>query len=99
MATQDHLRLGVCANTTRSDIGGYIVVDGLLDDSKSRYKGQPDQRKGFYRMTGICCLEELAKELGYPEIEDDEVTAQMVAEYTGIAWCTADRSRRKNRLA
>lgn len=35
----------VSANTTRSDIGGYIVVDGLLDDSKSRYKGQPDQRK------------------------------------------------------
>jgi len=32
-------------NTVRSDIGGYIVVDGLLDDSKSRYKGQPDQRK------------------------------------------------------
>ena len=35
----------VSANTTRSDIGGYIVVDGLLDDSKSRYKGQPDQRR------------------------------------------------------
>lgn len=35
----------VSANTVRSDIGGYIVVDGLLDDSKSRYKGQPDQRR------------------------------------------------------
>lgn len=33
------------ANTVRSDIGGYVVVDGLLDDSKSRYKGQPDQRR------------------------------------------------------
>ena len=37
-------------------------------------------------------LELLAAELGYPEIEDDEVTAQMVAEYTGVAWCTADRT-------
>lgn len=35
----------VAINTVRSDIGGYIVVDGLLDDSKARYKGQPDQRK------------------------------------------------------
>lgn len=33
------------ANTARSDIGGYVVVDGLLDDSKSRYRGQPDQRR------------------------------------------------------
>ncbi len=32
-------------NTVRSDIGGYVVVDGLLDDSKSRYRGQPDQRR------------------------------------------------------
>ena len=35
----------VSANTVRSDIGGYIVVDGLLDDSKVRYRGQPDQRR------------------------------------------------------
>lgn len=35
----------VSGNTVRSDIGGYIVVDGLLDESKSRYRGQPDQRK------------------------------------------------------
>ena len=35
----------VSAGTVRSDIGGYIVVDGLLDDSKARYKGQPDQRR------------------------------------------------------
>ena len=33
------------ANTVRSDIGGMIVVDGLLDDSRARYKGQPDGRK------------------------------------------------------
>lgn len=35
----------VSANTVRSDIGGYVVVDGLLDDSKARYKGQPDGRR------------------------------------------------------
>lgn len=29
----------------RSDIGGMIVVDGLLDDSKSRYRGQADERQ------------------------------------------------------
>ena len=33
------------ANTTRSDIGGIILEDGVLDLSKSRYKGQPDARK------------------------------------------------------
>ena len=33
-------------NTVRSDIGGYIVVDGnIIDDSRPRYRGQPDQRK------------------------------------------------------
>jgi len=40
-------------------------------------------------MTEFELLEELAKELGYPEIEDDEVTAQMVAEYTGCSWSKA----------
>lgn len=35
----------VSAATVRSDIGGYIVVDGVLDESKSRYHGQPDQRR------------------------------------------------------
>ena len=29
----------------RSDIGGYLVVDGVLDDSKARYMGQPDGRR------------------------------------------------------
>lgn len=32
-------------NTARSDIGGMIVVNGKIDDSHSRYKGQPDERK------------------------------------------------------
>lgn len=35
----------VAANKRRSDIGGYIVNGGLIDDSKSRYMGQPDGRK------------------------------------------------------
>lgn len=33
------------ANTVRSDIGGMIVIDGILDDSHARYCGQPDERK------------------------------------------------------
>lgn len=35
----------VVSNRQRSDIGGYIVDGGLIDSTKSRYKGQPDQRK------------------------------------------------------
>lgn len=35
----------ISSNAARSDIGGYVVVDGLLDDSKARYFGQPDGRK------------------------------------------------------
>lgn len=35
----------VSSNTTRSDIGGVILNDGLLDLSKARYRGQPDARK------------------------------------------------------
>lgn len=35
----------VGSQSVRSDIGGYVVVDGLLDDSKARYKGQPDGRR------------------------------------------------------
>lgn len=35
----------VSAGTIRSDIGGYLVVDGIVDGSKSHYRGQPDQRK------------------------------------------------------
>ena len=43
-------------------------------------------------MTEFELLEELQKELGLPDIEPDEVTAQLVADYTGVAWCTADRA-------
>lgn len=43
-------------------------------------------------MTEFELLEELAKELGAPDIEDDEVTAQMAADYTGVSWSTADRA-------
>ncbi len=37
-------------------------------------------------MTEFELLEELAKELSLPDIEDDEVTAQLVADYTGCSW-------------
>jgi len=36
---------GVAPNTRRSDIGGFIVDGGVLDDSRCRYKAQPDARK------------------------------------------------------
>lgn len=42
-------------------------------------------------MTEFELLEELAKELSLPDIEDDEVTAQSVADYTGVSWRTASR--------
>lgn len=42
-------------------------------------------------MTEFELLEELAKELSLPDIEDDEVTAQLVANYTGVSWSTASR--------
>lgn len=32
------------STSVRSDIGGMIVVDGILDASKARYKGQADER-------------------------------------------------------
>lgn len=34
-------------------------------------------------------LEELARELSLPEIEPDEVTAQLVSDYTGCSWSKA----------
>ena len=40
-------------------------------------------------MTEYELLEELARELSLPEIEPDEVTAQSVADYTGVSWCRA----------
>jgi Fic family protein len=42
-------------------------------------------------MTEFELLEELVKELSLPDIEDDEVTAQLVADYTGVSWSTASR--------
>lgn len=35
----------VAANRIRSDIGGFIVNNGILDDRKARYFGQPDGRE------------------------------------------------------
>lgn len=49
-------------------------------------------------MTEYELLEELAKELGVPDIEPDEVTAQSLADYVGISWGTADR-KLKEKLA
>ena len=40
-------------------------------------------------MTEYELLEELARELSLPEIEPDEVTAQLVADYTGCSWSKA----------
>ena len=44
-------------------------------------------------------LEELAKELGLPDMEKDEVTAQLVADYTGVSWSTADRTLKDKEAA
>ena len=40
-------------------------------------------------MTEFELLEELAKELSLPSLEEGEVTAQMVADYTGCSWTKA----------
>ena len=40
-------------------------------------------------MTEYELLEELARELSLPEIEPDEVTAQLVADCTGCSWSKA----------
>ena len=50
-------------------------------------------------MTESKLLEELAKELALPNIEADEVTAQMVAVYTGISWSQAMRTLRAKEAA
>jgi len=44
-------------------------------------------------------LEELARELSLPEITPGEVTAQMVADYTGISWSQAMRTLKAKELA
>ena len=43
-------------------------------------------------MTEFELLEELAKELGLPDIEPGEVTAAMVADYTGVSNSQAMRT-------
>lgn len=43
-------------------------------------------------MTELELLDELYQELNFPAIEDGEVTAQMVADYTGISWSQAMRT-------
>ena len=50
-------------------------------------------------MTEYELLEELAKELGLPDMEKDEVTAQLVADYTGVSWSTADRTLKDKEAA
>ena len=50
-------------------------------------------------MTEYELLFELARELGLPEIEPDEVTAQLVADYTGVSWSTADRTLKDKEAA
>ena len=75
----------VVPNRTRSDIGGYIVDGGLVDNSRSRYKGQPDQRRNNKIMTENELLDELAKELIVPEIDKNEITANMLSIKTGIS--------------
>ena len=50
-------------------------------------------------MTEYELLEELARELSLPEIEPDEVTAQLVADYTGCSWSTADRTLKDKEAA
>lgn len=50
-------------------------------------------------MTEFELLEELQKELGLPDIDADEVTAQSVADYTGVSWSTADRTLKDKEAA
>ncbi len=50
-------------------------------------------------MTEYELLEELAKELSLPSLEEGEVTAQMVADYTGISWSQAMRTLRAKEAA
>ena len=50
-------------------------------------------------MTEYELLEELAKELYLPDIEADEVTAAMVADYTGVSTSQAMRTLRAKESA
>ena len=40
-------------------------------------------------MTDFGLLEELAKELGLPDMDEGDVTAHLVADYTGCSWSKA----------
>lgn len=42
--------------------------------------------------TELELLDELYRELALPALEDGEVTAQMVADFTGISWSQAMRT-------
>lgn len=51
-------------------------------------------------MTEYELLEELARELSVPDIDEtSEVTAQMLADYTGISWSQAMRTLRAKEAA
>ena len=50
-------------------------------------------------MTEYELLEELAKELSLPSLEEGEVTAQMVADYTGVSNSQAMRTLKAKETA
>lgn len=50
-------------------------------------------------MTEYELLEELAKELSLPALEEGEVTAQMVADYTGVSNSQAMRTLKAKETA
>ena len=50
-------------------------------------------------MTEFELLEELAKELSLPSLEEGEVTAQMVADYTGVSNSQAMRTLKAKETA
>lgn len=50
-------------------------------------------------MTEYELLEELAKELSLPSLEEGEVTAQMVADYTGVSNSQAMRTLKAKEAA
>ena len=75
---------------TESTAGtGFVQTQGTIKSAPIAFNWnsivQPEENK----MTEFELLEELAKELGLPEIEPDEVTAQLVADYTGCSWTKA----------
>lgn len=74
----------------------YYQTDTQLPVGKIAFSNERDDfswliPKQEETMTENELLEEIARTLAVPEIEADEVTAQMVADRTGISWSTADR--------